>query len=110
MFLGKLNRRVTINRYTVSVVDQYGSPTVTIDTTWTKWASVEDKRGGHTVNKGTEQWDYDYKITMRYEASRPLLENDRLEYTGKVLQINSIQIIEESFKQFEVIKCSVTCL
>lgn len=110
MYLGKLNIRVTVNRYESSAIDEYGSPAITIAETWSKWASVEDKRGGHDVNKGTEQWDYDYKITMRFEKSRQLLDTDKLVYNGKTLQINSIKIIEESYKQFEVVKCSVTSM
>jgi SPP1 family predicted phage head-tail adaptor len=108
MVIGKLNIKITINRYKSGVVDAYGSPAIELDKFWSKWANVVDKRGSHSVSEGKEQWNYDYKITQRYEASRPTKENDRIVYNGNLLQINSIQIIEESFKMFEVLKCSLT--
>jgi SPP1 family predicted phage head-tail adaptor len=108
MTIGKLNIKVIVQRLQSSVIDEYGSPLITVDDTWNKWAAIEYKRGGHSVAQSTDQWDYDYKITMRFEKSRPTKDNDKIIYNGMLLQINSIQVIEESFKKFEVLKCSNT--
>lgn len=109
MVIGKLNSKVSINIWGLNGgIDAYGATEPTILDTYEKWANVQDKRGSSTQNNDQQQWNYDYKITMRYEKSRPTKSNYTLVYDNNKLQINSVQIIEEGSKRFEVLKCSVT--
>lgn len=101
----KLNRRVRVRAVSAVQNDQGGN--VLVDTNnWPKWAQVEDRSGNTSFPYQQQVWVYDYKITMRYEESRPTKSNYQLLYESQVLEIKSITIVKENFKQYEVCRCA----
>ena len=73
---------------------------------WIKWAHVEDRSGFNSNTYQQQVWQYDYKITQRYERTRPTKSNYEVIYEGWRLKIESISIDEEGYKGFEVLRCS----
>lgn len=104
--IGKLNCRVTIQRWTQSTDDAGGNEAVLSDS-WVKWARVENRTGSIGLTNEQRSWSYDYKITMRYEVSRATNSNDTIIYKDKKLQINSISIEDEGNERYEVLRCSI---
>ena len=112
----KLNRRVTVHRWT-SVKNEFGGLEPVEVANWSKWAEVRasnwvnldiyNTRSG-SINNEYEQgkWEYDATIIMRFEKERPTRSNDTIEYEGTNYIINSISIFEENAKNFEVLKCT----
>lgn len=101
----KLNRRVTVIIPGATQNDQGGNEASIIDS-WEKWAQVENRTGGNQFNNEQQVWNYDYKITMRREASRPTKSNYELQYEGYRLKIESLTIDSEGFKGYEICRCS----
>jgi len=112
----KLNRRVTIRRWT-TIKNEFGGLTAVEVANWSKWAEVRasnwvnldiyNTRSGN-INNDYQQgkWEYDATIILRYEKERPTRSNDTIEYDGSVYNISSISIYEENAKNFEVLKCT----
>lgn len=101
----KLNRRVTVIIPGVTQNDQGGNEGSIIDS-WEKWAQVENRTGGNQFTNEQQVWNYDYKITMRRETSRPTKSNYELQYEGYRLKIESLIIDSEGFKGYEICRCS----
>ena len=98
----KLNRRITIHRYT-TIKNQFGGLQAVETANWTKWADAKDRLGSPRNDYAQRQWTYDQFIVMRYEPERPLRSNDVLEYEGQFFKINYIQIQNEGSKDWEYI-------
>ena len=105
--IGDFNRRVTLQRWGSAVDEAGGTEKVEI-ASWTKWAKVEQRSGMSMTNANQLQFKYDYKITMRYEVSRPTVANYTLTYDGLNMMIHSVAIESEGRRQFEILRCSVT--
>jgi SPP1 family predicted phage head-tail adaptor len=101
----KLNRRVTVIVPGVTQNDQGGNVATELDS-WTKWAQVENRSGSNSFPNQQQVWQYDYKVTMRYEPSRPTKSNYELEYENYRLKIESIEIDSEGYKGYEICRCS----
>jgi SPP1 family predicted phage head-tail adaptor len=101
----KLNRRVTVQVTGATRNDQGGLVADVVDS-WDKWAHVENRSGSNSSPLQQQVWDYDYKITMRFEKSRPTQSNYEIIYGTKRLKINSVSIDSEAFQFFEVLRCS----
>lgn len=112
----KLNRRVTIKRWSATQNEIGGNNAILISE-WVKWAQVDDRSGSNTpilTSRGggnsfynqQQVWTYDYKVILRYEKSRPTHSNDTVDYEGQRMKVESIDLINEGFKQFEVLRCS----
>lgn len=101
----KLNRRVTVIVPGVVQNDQGGNEASILDS-WEKWAQVENRTGSNQFNNQQQVWDYNYKIIMRREASRPTKSNYELQYEGYRLKIESLTIDSEGFKGYEILRCS----
>lgn len=99
----KLNRRVTIKRYTTSQNSIGGLQAVQTGV-WNKWANVEERSGNVTRDYNQDQWAYDTTIVMRYEKERPTRSNDVIYYENTPYRINSIKIKNEGAKSWEEIK------
>jgi SPP1 family predicted phage head-tail adaptor len=100
----KLNRRVTVRRYT-SVKNDFGGLTSVQTASWNKWAQVEQRNATELATLQQQVWEYDQRFILRYEVERPTKSNDLLEYEGRLYVINSVSINSEGFKAFEVIRC-----
>lgn len=105
--IGQLNRRITIKPWTVTK-DAGAGGTAVAGTTYTVWAKVEDRSGVPVTTQNQQQWNYDYKITFRYEISRPVTSNETIVYDGKTLTINSISFENEGNRKYIIARCSVT--
>jgi SPP1 family predicted phage head-tail adaptor len=100
-----LNRRITVIVPGVTQNDQGGNEATTIDS-WEKWAHVDNRTGSNSFQNQQQVWNYDYKITIRHEVSRPTKSNYEIQYEGYLLKIESISIDEEGYKGYEVCRCS----
>jgi SPP1 family predicted phage head-tail adaptor len=101
----KLNRRVTIHRYT-SVKNAFGGLSAMETGNWTKWAEVQERQGTPLNDYQQSQWSYDAVIVMRYETERQLRSNDVIEYENEFYKINSIKIKVEGAKDWEYVQAT----
>lgn len=105
--IGKLNRRVTIKRWTSST-DDAGGLTSVQTASYSIWAKVEPRNGAVFTGQEQTLWNYDYKVTFRYERSRVVQSNFTIDYDGKRLRINSISFENEGERKYSVARCTTT--
>ena len=105
--IGKLNRRVTIKTLT-SDQDAGGGLSAVDGVSYSMWAQVEDRNGFTVTGENQKVWNYDYKITVRYERSRIKKSNQIVEYDGKSLAIGSISFENEGNMKYAILRCSAT--
>jgi len=98
----KLNRRITIHRYT-TIKNEFGGLVPLETGNWTKWAEVRDRIGGPRNDYQQREWTYDQIFVMRWEAERQTRSNDVIQYENQFYKINSIQIRTEAAKDWEFI-------
>jgi SPP1 family predicted phage head-tail adaptor len=99
----KLNRRITIFRYT-TVRNEFGGLVAVETGNWTKWAEARDRQGTPRNDYQQREWTYDQVFIMRYETERPTRSNDVINYEGEFYKINSVQIRNEGNKEWEYIQ------
>lgn len=99
----KLNRRITIYRYT-TVKNEFGGLVAVETGNWTKWAEARDRQGTPRNDYQQREWTYDQVFIMRYETERPTRSNDVINYEGEFYKINSVQIRNEGNKEWEYIQ------
>jgi len=99
----KLNRRITIYRYT-TVKNEFGGLVAVETGNWTKWAEARDRQGTPRDDYQQREWTYDQVFIMRYETERPTRSNDVINYEGEFYKINSVQIRNEGNKEWEYIQ------
>lgn len=75
---------------------------------WTMWAKVEDRSGQPFTTEGQQVWNYDTKITVRLEISRPIQSNMVVEYANGRYSIKQVVIISEGSKRFYILRCQKT--
>lgn len=103
--ISEYNRRVTLKSWGTAQ-DEGGGLEPAETASYTIWAKVEDKSGQPYTGEGQRTWNYDYKITFRYEKSRPVSESMTVDYASKRLTINSISYSNEGKKEEVILKCS----
>lgn len=99
----KLNRRITIYRYTTAK-NEFGGLIAVETGNWTKWAEARDRQGLPRNDYQQREWTYDQVFIMRYEVERPTRSNDVINYEGEFYKINSVQIRSEGNKEWEYIQ------
>lgn len=105
--IGELNRRITFKSWGSSK-DEGGGPIPVLLLSYTIWAKVEDRSGYLYTGEQQAQWNYDYKITFRYEKSRVVKSNYTIDYDNKRLSINSVSFENEGTRKYAVARCSTT--
>jgi SPP1 family predicted phage head-tail adaptor len=100
----KLNRRVVIRAWGSTKNDIGGLSAVEI-ASWALWAEVQDRQGSNFNTNQQEQWQYDYKVTVRHESGRKIGSNYTVDYDGQRLKINSVSHLSEAFRMFDVLRC-----
>ncbi len=80
---GEMNRRITLNRPAATTQDEGGGIVVGVLSSYNIWAKVETRNGSIITGQNQQQWQYDYKITFRYERSRPVASNSTIDYDSK---------------------------
>lgn len=101
----QLNRRVTVIIPGYTLNDQGGPEAITVDS-WEKWAHVENRSGSNSFPYQQQVWQYDYKIWLRHETTRPTKSNYEIQYEGYRLKIESVEIDSEGYKGYEICRCS----
>lgn len=99
----KLNRRITIYRYT-TVKNEFGGLVAVETGNWTKWAEARDRQGTPRNDYQQREWTYDQVFIMRFEVERPTRSNDVINYENEFYKINSVQIRNEGNKEWEYIQ------
>ena len=102
----KLNRRVGVKVW-AATTDQYGGNAATLVRQYTKWAQVDNRRGGIDRGQGKDQWEYDTIIIMRHERTRPTKSNFTIDYEGCRYIINQVVIENEAHNKFDKCYCSM---
>lgn len=103
----KLNRRIQLKAWG-SEQDDIGAPRKTLLNYYGIWAQVEDRSGHLYLGQEQTTWNYDYKITFRYEKTRPVASNMTIDYDGKRLAINSVSYQNEGNRRYTIVRCSTT--
>ncbi len=103
MSIGELNRKITIKSWTATT-DAGGGLTAVQASSYTMWANVQD-RDGIQITQGQAVWKYDYKVKVRYEASRKIGSNYTIDYDSKRLKINSVSFKTEGKRKYAILRC-----
>ena len=103
MSIGELNRKVTIKSWTATQ-DAGGGSTAVQASSYSMWANVQD-RDGIQITQGQAVWKYDYKVKVRYEASRKIGSNYTIDYDSKRLKINSVSFKTEGQRKYAILRC-----
>jgi SPP1 family predicted phage head-tail adaptor len=103
--IGDFNRRVTVKAWG-STQDEAGGVIPTLTASYTIWAKVEDRSGQVRQDEQQREWNYDYKVTFRYEKYRVVTSGMTIDYDGKRLAINSISYFNEGNRKEVVARCS----
>lgn len=72
-----------------------------------KFAIVEDRSGSMQVSSAQREWNYDYKITTRFNKSFVEQGGDLIEHEGKTLIVRAVSFDGEGAKRLVVLRCSV---
>jgi len=99
----KLNRRITIYRYTTAN-NEFGGLIAVETGNWSKWADAMERNGNPRSDYQQREWTYDQVFIMRYEIDRPTYSNDVIYYENEFYKINSVQIKVEGAKKWEYIQ------
>jgi head-tail adaptor len=102
MTIGELNTRITIRSFSAAQ-DDNGDVVLTEADNWQKSAKIEQNNGDLLIASGMMNFNESYKITLRYEQSRPTKANYKIEYKDKVLKIYNVRTIDEGKAVWEVI-------
>jgi SPP1 family predicted phage head-tail adaptor len=105
MVIGDLRARVTI-KVIGNSTDAGGGVSKSVSSSWEQWAKVEDRTGQVQFNNGQQQVSYDYKVTIRYYASKTVSTGNVITYNGKDMMINSVQRVNENNLNWLVLRCS----
>ncbi len=104
---GLKDRRITIETWSTSQ-DAGGGQQGTVAGSYQIWANVESKSGQLIKAEGGREWPYNFKMTMRYEKSRPVTVDQTVTYDGQRFNINYVNIVREGMRMECIIGCSTT--
>lgn len=103
--IGELNRRITLKSWTSTQDEGGGSSAVNV-ASYIIWAKVEARNGTPFINEEQQVWNYDYRVTFRYERSRVPQSNFTIDYDSKRLKINSVSFEQEGVRKWCVARCN----
>jgi SPP1 family predicted phage head-tail adaptor len=105
--ISEFNRRITINRY-VFAQDPGGGNIASPLASWMIWAKVETSSGSKTLDNAQVSYTKAFRIKIRTEKSRPLMNTDEIIYLGNNLIIQSITREDEGRENFLNIEAYTT--
>jgi SPP1 family predicted phage head-tail adaptor len=105
--IGQMNRRITIKSW-AALQDAGGGVSAAVVGSYTIWAKVEARSGALYTSEEQALWNYDYKVTFRYERTRVVQSNMTIDYDLKRLRINSLSFIEEGNRKYCIARCTTT--
>lgn len=103
--IGELNRRITVKSWSATQ-DAGGGLSPLMVRSYSIWAKVEARNGQPFTSEEQQVWNYDYKITFRYEKSRIVGSNFTVDYDSKRMRINSISFSDEGNRKLCIARCS----
>lgn len=101
----ELRSKITVKSWS-STKDAGGGITKSVVSSYDIRAKVEN-RTGTAQRQDQAIWNYDYKITVRYEASRVIKSNMTVDYNGKSLKINSVSYEDEGKLKYCILRCTI---
>ncbi len=104
--LSKMNEQVVISTYT-NAKDAGGGIGKTVASSYTTWAEVKNRTGSAAINDGQRQINYDYEITIRFFAERPVNTAQTVTYQSQLLSINGIRRLDEGRVKDQILYCSL---
>lgn len=104
--IGKLNRRINLKAWGSTQDSEGGGVIPTIISSYNIWAKVENRNGNLFLGEQQREWNYDYKVTFRYENSRVVNSSMTIDYDNKRLAINSLSYQEEGQRRYAIARCS----
>jgi SPP1 family predicted phage head-tail adaptor len=102
---GLKNRRITVETW-ATVKDTGGGTSGTIVSSYKMWADVESRDGRMIQGENQRMWPYNFKLTVRFEKSRPIYVNQTIVYDGNRMSIQSISINREGMRWEYILRCS----
>jgi|GEM_PF-5538824 Phage head-tail joining protein. len=105
--ISEFNRRIIINRYEFAR-DPAGGNIASPLSSWTIWAKVETSSGSKTLDNAQISYTKAFRIKVRTEKSRPLINTDEIVYLGSNLIIQSIIRENEGRENFLNIEAYTT--
>lgn len=100
-----MRNHIVVNQYTTIETDTGGTNSV-LSASHSVWAKVENRNGTMQTGNGQMQWNYDYKITIRFDRLKAIKQNDEVVYDSKKLLIQSVQNVDEGRKNYLVLRCT----
>lgn len=108
MTIDELNTKVTIKHYTTTQDNSTGKTNSSLTASREKWAKVEQLNGSKVLDNAAVSYKEAFKITIRYEVSRPTLTNYHVNYKNKEMIIHSVVAQQEGKQWFEIITAFTT--
>ncbi len=105
--ISEFNRRITVNRYAFAQ-DAAGGNIASPLSSWTLWAKVETNSGNKSLDNAQISYSKSFRVKVRAEKSRPLMNTDEIIYMGSNLIIQSITREEEGRENFLNIEAYTT--
>lgn len=103
--ISDLNIRVVIRQWDV-LQDSGGGTYYQIENSWTVWANKRNRSGSQFNSEAQEQWQYNTTFKIRYN---PLFKsNMTIDEGSQRWKIDSIEIDNESYKEFMFCRCSTS--
>lgn len=103
--IGKLNRRPTFQNLSYSV-DAGGGTTATVAEEWKAWAEIIDTPGGFFNTQSQTMMSAGFKVTVRFDSR--FKSTTRMIYEGQICKCESIDVTNEGYKNFLVLRYSKT--
>lgn len=103
--IGEMRNRITVKSFTY-VKDAGGGTSPVLSSTFTIWAKVEDRTGSAQIIENKPVWNYDYKITIRFNKLRPVEQGSIVEIGTKKMKIQSLQNKQEGKNFYLILRCS----
>lgn len=101
--IGELNRRLLFENW--NYTQDIGSGNLkTIASSFFQWGKMEDRSGTQLLNQDQQQWQYDSKVTIRYNPN--VVSNTSFVYENARYTINSVSVSGEGTKRFQILRCS----
>ena len=103
--IGEMNRRVLIEAWGFTP-DGFGGNVAAVASSFSVWAQVENRSGGMSLFSGQENYNYDYKITVRWHPD--IKKENTIFYAGKRLKIFNVSLVDEGKDRFYNLRCAVS--
>ncbi len=100
-----LNIRVTIRQWNV-LQDAGRGSYYQLANSWTVWANKSNRSGNQFNGEAQQQWQYNTTFKVRYNSD--FKSNFTVLHGTEHWNIDSIEIDNEAFKEFMILRCSLT--